>query len=219
MKKLSIVLLAGIFVLPGCWPKKRQKAKEPTVSDRVEKELVVAEAYEPLDETASFFDADVEEFVLEEESDANIFEQAPDDVETKVAQLEEDAVEFDWQEHREEEEADNIKPIFFGFDRHSIASDQKEALETDLKVAKKMTDDGRTVVVEGHACHSAGSKTYNYIKAENRAHAIAQCAEEYGIPKEQIKVVSRGDTMPIVHGGDCDEQAPNRRVEIFAPAA
>lgn len=109
-----------------------------------------------------------------------------------------------------------FKTIHFAFDKYDIAKDQEPLVEADAQEALKVArEDNKTVVVEGHADHAAGSKTYNLILSEHRAQEVARRLEDAGVPHEQIKSVGRGTEMPVVMGGSRDEQAPNRRVEIL----
>ena len=79
-----------------------------------------------------------------------------------------------------------------------------------------MIKHGKIIVIEGHACHSAGSRAYNMALSERRARFAASRFSEAGISSTDIKIAPRGQEMPIVKGGGRQEQAPNRRVEIFA---
>ena len=79
-----------------------------------------------------------------------------------------------------------------------------------------MIKQGKTIVIEGHACHSAGSAIYNLALSEKRARHVAQKFAEAGIDSCNIKIAPRGQEMPIVKEGNRKQQAPNRRVEIFA---
>lgn len=109
-----------------------------------------------------------------------------------------------------------FKTIHFAFDKYDISHDQESLVEADAQEALKVArEDQKTIVVEGHADHSAGSKTYNLILSEHRAQEVARRMEDAGVPHEQIKTVGRGTEMPVVMGGSRDEQAPNRRVEVF----
>lgn len=108
-----------------------------------------------------------------------------------------------------------LKPIYFDFNRDDIRGDQMAALSADLKVVQELTKKGQTVVVEGHACDSAGSAAYNMHLSHKRANKVANYLSKKGVKKKNLKVVGRGHEMPLVRGGDREAQAPNRRVEIY----
>ena len=74
-----------------------------------------------------------------------------------------------------------------------------------------MIDEGGepTIVIEGHSCHSAGSKTYNMVLSERRAKAVSDRLVAAGIPADKIKIVSRGQECPAKDkdGNDFDMSA------------
>ena len=83
-----------------------------------------------------------------------------------------------------------------------------EDIDNTLKTGKK-------VVVEGHACNSAGSAKYNMMLSEKRAKKVAAWLKENGFSIKRLHIVGRGCEMPIVSSGSREEQAPNRRVEMY----
>lgn len=130
--------------------------------------------------------------------------------------------DFSWVDAQEDE---SFKTIYFDFDRSSIRKDQKEVAVYDAKQVKQLLAQARTsgqeplIVIEGHACHSAGSEPYNLVKSQNRAEAVKEIFTAQGVPVENIKVVGRGQAVPaIVNGktveGDREQQWANRRVEV-----
>ena len=84
----------------------------------------------------------------------------------------------------------------------------------EIKLALKK-DKNTQFVVEGHACHSAGSKKYNLALSDRRAAEYGKQLVKVGVPKEALFLVGRGEEMPIVFVGNAQEQAPNRRVEVY----
>jgi outer membrane protein OmpA-like peptidoglycan-associated protein len=140
-----------------------------------------------------FFDEDINGFVMEEDTGAKKDESVLASADTK-----------------------QFKTVHFEFDKYDIGHDQEPVVEADAQEALKVArEDQKTIVIEGHACHSAGSKAYNLLLSEHRAQEVAKHLRDAGVPDEQIKAVGRGTEMPVVMGGSREEQAPNRRVEIF----
>ncbi len=185
---LAIVLL--IPFLPACW---RRKAAH------VHNEEVVsyqAEQKKPL------FVEDIEGFELTEDSDpfAGVDQNAGMSY-TDVSMTEQVRGDF--------------KTIYFDFDRSEIRPDQRAAVELNLARIKKATKQGQTVMIEGHACNSAGSTQYNLMLSEKRAQIVADYLIKHGVDSSMIQTVGRGDTMCIVKGGTQEQQAPNRRVELY----
>ncbi len=187
-KVLSLVLLTAAF-LPGC---KQKKESKKTKDDPKSVNIPMASN----GAKKGFFDEEVDGFVLEDDKVA----QNDKKDESLLAQT--DTKQF--------------QAIYFDFDKYSIRQDQQDPVDRDAKEALKLVqDEQKTVVVEGHADHAAGSKTYNLILSEHRAQEVAKQLEQAGVPAERVKVVGRGTEMPVVLGGNRQEQAPNRRVEMF----
>lgn len=199
MKKfLALSLLIPLMVI-GCGGKKKEKKATKEVKHGKSMNIPLAQAG---DAKSSFFDEEVDAFVLEDGKDA-VAVASNDQSVSWVA----------------ETDTKTFKPVYFDFDRYSVRPDQEVAMDVDIAEARKIAEKGEKLVVEGHACHSAGSKTYNLLISEHRAQAIAQRLEQAGVTQEQITVVGRGTEMPVVLGGNREEQAPNRRVELFPLAA
>jgi peptidoglycan-associated lipoprotein len=165
----------------------------------------------------SFFDNDLEEFVASVDYK---------DGGKQAARLAADAdnSEFAWVQGNDQA-AGAFKTVFFDFDRSSVRPDQKNIVETDIQAARKVLAEARkngaepTIVIEGHACHSAGSSAYNLAISERRAKAISDWFVSEGVARDNIKIVGRGKEVPaVVDGkpvtGGREEQWPNRRVEV-----
>ena len=200
-----LLSLATLLALSGCGPKR--------VCDECDE--VCQEVDIPLSDESfrSFFDDQTEEF------DA--------DTEVEWGQVREDAppagADFTWVQ--DIENADGFKTVYFDFDSSKVSSEQEAVVAYNIELAKaklaECPDYRPTIVVEGHACHSAGKPWYNLTKSEDRAKMLRDRFVEAGIPAECIKIVGRGDQMPaVVDGievnGDRVAQAPNRRDEIRA---
>jgi len=223
MKKSISLLVAVLILLPGCWGKKKPKAEK-----KVTKKVAFCPEVEiPLVENdiLSYFQEDVDEFVLAEDDiladnelgsvkDATIGE-----IEEVVADSLDD--DFFWVSDIDEE-GRTFKTVYFNFDKYDIQEGQEEYVAKNIDLAKELIAEGETpiITVEGHACSSAGSRSYNYAISNNRADVVAQRFIAEGIPHENVKVVARGNDAPTLdeHGnpiaGNREEQWVNRRVEI-----
>lgn len=157
----------------------------------------------------SLFDGDLDEFTTEL------------DVSDVASRQDGGIYDFTWVE--DAENADGFKTVCFGFDRHGMADDQRAALEHNVELVKaRLAEDSDykpTIVVEGHACHSAGQQWYNMLISERRAKLVCDELVRAGIPANCIKVVGRGAEVPaMMEGemvtGDRMAQAPNRRCEM-----
>ncbi len=111
-----------------------------------------------------------------------------------------------------------LKPIYFEFNKYQVTDlrpDQKPVLKHNAQVLKSLTEKGYRISVEGHACDSAGSTEYNMMLSEDRARAVKEALEKQGI-RGEILYVGYGCEHLIVPTGDRNQQAPNRRIEIYA---
>lgn len=129
--------------------------------------------------------------------------------------------DYTWVQDTQNE--DGFMNIQFGYDSHALNSDQAKALKHNIELAKaRLAEDSDykpTLVIEGHACHAAGQPYYNMFISERRAERMCQALVQAGVPADAIRVVGRGDQMPmIIDGemvtGDKVAQAPNRRCEM-----
>lgn len=119
-------------------------------------------------------------------------------------------------------EDNGLQTIYFGFNKCGVTKDQRAIVEADAQAVKeilKNLDGESLIVIEGHACSSAGTPSYNVLLSEKRADYVANLLKMHGVDAGRIQIVGRGQEMPaIVDGhpvtGSREEQWPNRRVEI-----
>ena len=233
-KNIAIMLTLCLVFLGGC-----RKDDKKVAKDSKKRNVEVMEQVNiPIagDEIKSYFDdSDVNlgEFVLldDAESDkesenkevANSADVIAKAVEEKGIDLSDDLDDddFSWVQEIEEDDRD-FEIVYFDFNKHEVREDQQEKVENNSEVAKNLVEEGSDpkIIVEGHSCHSAGSRTYNLALSERRAKAVADRLVANGIPKENIKVVPRGQECPALDevgnpvSGDKDEQALNRRAAV-----
>ncbi len=198
MKTNSLKLLAVCLVLSGC-------GKKQTKSTDIEKSKSGYAQGEK-----KIYDEDLEAFVLEEDVNA----LNPESGQENLMLDESESTSLMVDDHKDSAKY-GLKTIYFDFDKHNIRDDQKAQLDADTKIIKDLTSKGKTVVIEGHACNSAGSAVYNMMLSEKRAKTVARHLIRNGVKKSMIKTVGRGCEMPIVAGGKREQQAPNRRVESY----
>lgn len=221
MKNWSALVLALALGLglSGC---KKKKCMDSCSSKKIETR---ADIYTSADVTT-------QEDSSDESEDEDIFDDSDeenDEVESGAPEkpstvaFAESMEEFDWV--NEDNEDGSLKTVYFEFDKSGIESNQKDALKKDAEFVKNALKEAKnsnlkaTVVVEGHACSSAGSPAYNLILSETRARHVADELIDMGVSADAVKVVGRGQEAPaIVDGkpvvGGRSEQAPNRRAEI-----
>lgn len=101
--------------------------------------------------------------------------------------------------------------VFFDFNSNFISEESKFILE---KVIDQFDSSQNSLLIVGHTDLS-GNETYNFQLAMKRAEVICAFFVSRGIPNDQITVISKGKTEPIVISKDEILQSLNRRVEIF----
>jgi len=202
MKKYGYLLLVLLAAVPGCCGKKKGKGKKHGKEVAQEINIPTAE-----DGVKSVFSDELGEFTLAEDGS----------VVRKTALSQDD---FTWLDDKK----DGFKRVFFEFDKFNIKADQESTLAANIEraktVLKENPDKNITLVVNGHACTSAGSAVYNLALSEKRAKVLADKLKLAGISKDKIKIVGRGFEVPVLGkdgqpvAGDRDTQWPNRRDEI-----
>lgn len=219
MKKGCVLLLVMLLSVAGCGKKK--KATDKTISSNKGAAVSMPAGQ---DSKELVFDNDIAEFALVDDT-IQTEKPAVSTVAKADAKLTEEDVtdEFSW---IDDEERQGIKTVYFEFDQYAIKQDQEVAVEQDAKAIKsalaKAEKEGKkaTAVVEGHACHSAGSASYNLALSEKRAKVLKDRLVQSGVSSENIKVVGRGQECPAIGKdgkpvtGTREQQWPNRRDEI-----
>ena len=192
-----LLVLALLIGVAGCGKKK--KVTQKSVSSNID----IPTADEGI---RTFFDDELGEFALADEKNS--------------ADMVKDG-EFTF----EDTDQKQFKTVYFSFDKYSIRKDQEQAVAYDIQKIKESLKEAESrgeepvVVIEGHACHSAGSKIYNLALSEKRAKVLADELITRGIDKNHIKIVGRGQEIPaVINGkvvtGDKETQWPNRRDEV-----
>ncbi len=202
---LSVVLLT---VFGGC-----KKNKKSNISDKshFSKSSKANRNKKSIDQSADAFDLDADSmksFALDDQLSKHSHERSAVNSSNNTL--------FSWENLNAEESKHQFKTIYFEFDKDVITPNQHASLQYDIAEAKKMIKDGKIIVIEGHACHSAGSAIYNLALSERRARYVAQKFAEEGIDASNIKIAPRGQEMPVKKGGSKADQWVNRRVEIYA---
>lgn len=216
MKKVFLFFVVILlFIVPGCRDKLNKTGKKSS-----RKVLIPREKKKAKNKTGrSLFleGEDIKEFVFEEENEGNMLSHDLTHQKATVKLVESDSEDTDFASRQIEQLKYGFKRVYFDFDRYAIRKDQKDALSINLKAVKRALTEGKdiAIVVEGHACRFAGSDVYNIVLSEERAQSVAKWLVGQGVPVERLKIVGRGNEMPLVPHGDKIAQAPNRRVELY----
>jgi outer membrane protein OmpA-like peptidoglycan-associated protein len=206
MKKYIHIFLCLMILVSGCAKKKNDSS--------VKKQRTPKKSYSK----KSSFDENLEAFALDDDSLHNFAHDknssSQDDMQSKSGRKSNSI--FQWEDVTADQSKEEFKTIYFEFDKYHIKKEQEASLQADIAHAKKMIATGKVIVIEGHACDSAGSAVYNMALSEKRAKFIASKFTDASVDKANIKIAARGQEMPIHKGGNKHEQAVNRRVEIYA---
>ena len=197
--KSAVFLLSLLVVVAGCG--KKNKKAEHKANNEISKNVDIPVA----GDATSFFDADLGEYTLAEDKGT--------------------ANKVDSDFTFEDADKQGYKTVYFDFNNYSLRQDQEENVAFDMARIKQSLADATAkgvnpvVIIEGHACHSAGSATYNLALSEKRAKVLSDRLVAEGIAAESIKIVGRGKELPaMVDGtpctGDREQQWPNRRDEV-----
>jgi len=102
----------------------------------------------------------------------------------------------------------NMKDIFFEYDKYDVRADQQSTLQADAAFLKEHPN--VKVTVEGH-CDERGSTEYNLALGDNRANAVKQALVQSGVTADRIRTISYGKEKPTCtdHTEQCWQQ--NRR--------
>lgn len=104
--------------------------------------------------------------------------------------------------------------VFFDFNKADITPEASSIINQAVTTAKA---GGKSRVdLTGHADRS-GSDKYNMALSLKRANAVKASMVKQGIPAEQISVVAKGESGPLVSTADGVREPQNRRVEIVLP--
>lgn len=118
------------------------------------------------------------------------------------------------------EALDDVKSLQFELNKDFRFAFGKAELEEstasflDELVVLLQDNPGFDLRIVGHT-DNVGTKNANYDLSVQRAQAVADYLLERGVPEEQIEVIGRGDTEPIVANTTEEEKAKNRRVQFI----
>lgn len=102
--------------------------------------------------------------------------------------------------------------VFFDFDRANITADARAIIESAVRAVKEVSP--VKLRATGHA-DRAGSRPYNQRLSLSRALAVKGTLIRLGIPADDIAVMAKGETDPLVATADGVREPANRRVQII----
>jgi peptidoglycan-associated lipoprotein len=135
---------------------------------------------------------------------------APDAEQRSVVQRQEEITIAQRPEPSTFAENDNVKTIYFDFDRYDIRPGDAKTLEADAAWLK--TNDV-LILIEGQ-CDERGTVEYNLALGDRRARAAMNGLVALGIAADRISTVSYGKERPVCDAHDESCWALNRRAHI-----
>jgi peptidoglycan-associated lipoprotein len=109
----------------------------------------------------------------------------------------------------------NIKLIYFDYDKAEIRPDQVGTLQADAAWLKQHP--GVKFTVEGH-CDDRGSEEYNLSLGDRRANAVKDFLLKQGVPQTTITTISYGEERPVCRDDNETCYSKNRRA-AFTPGS
>jgi len=88
----------------------------------------------------------------------------------------------------------NIKDVYFDYDKSDIRADQQSSLQADAQFLGQHTSINFTI--EGH-CDERGSTDYNLALGDKRANAVKDALTAAGVSAGRIKTISYGKEKPF----------------------
>jgi peptidoglycan-associated lipoprotein len=109
---------------------------------------------------------------------------------------------------------DNLKDVFFDFDKYDIRPTDAKMLDTN---AAWLKSNDNLVLIEGH-CDERGTNEYNLALGERRAKAAMNYLVGQGVQASRITIISYGKERPTCteHTESC--WAQNRRAHFLVKA-
>jgi peptidoglycan-associated lipoprotein len=101
--------------------------------------------------------------------------------------------------------AQNVKDVFFDYDKYDIRPDQQGSVQSDAHFLGQHPT--ITFIIEGH-CDERGSTEYNLALGTNRAETVKSALVQAGVAANRIKTISYGKEKPFCteHNEQCWQQ-------------
>ena len=88
----------------------------------------------------------------------------------------------------------NIKDIYFDYDKADIRADQRASIQADMTFLTQHAN--INITIEGH-CDERGSTDYNLALGDQRASAVKNALTAAGVSASRIKTISYGKEKPF----------------------
>jgi peptidoglycan-associated lipoprotein len=110
---------------------------------------------------------------------------------------------------------DNLKDVFFDFDKYDIRPGDAKALDGNAGWLK--SNPNHLVLIEGH-CDERGTNEYNLALGERRAKSTMNYLVSQGVQASRITIISYGEERPVCTQKNEECWAKNRRAHFLVKA-
>jgi peptidoglycan-associated lipoprotein len=110
---------------------------------------------------------------------------------------------------------DNLKDVFFDFDKYDIRPGDAKALDGNASWLK--SNPNHLVLIEGH-CDERGTNEYNLALGERRAKSTMNYLVSQGVQASRITIISYGEERPVCTQKSEECWAKNRRAHFLVKA-
>jgi peptidoglycan-associated lipoprotein len=107
---------------------------------------------------------------------------------------------------------DDLKDVFFDFDKYDIRPPDAKVLDTNATWLK--SNPNHLVLIEGH-CDERGTNEYNLALGERRAKSTMNYLVSQGVQASRITIISYGEERPSCTQKTEDCWAKNRRAHFL----
>jgi peptidoglycan-associated lipoprotein len=107
---------------------------------------------------------------------------------------------------------DNVKPIYFDFDKAQVRPGDAKILEANAAWLK--ANPGYLLLIEGH-CDERGTNEYNLALGDRRAKATMEFLATQGVTMDRMSTISYGEERPTCTSHDEACWAKNRRGQFL----
>ena len=90
--------------------------------------------------------------------------------------------------------AQNVKDVYFDYDKSDIRADQQSSIQADVAFLNQHGN--ISILIEGH-CDERGSTEYNLALGDQRANAVKNALTASGMNASRIKTISYGKEKPF----------------------
>ncbi len=105
----------------------------------------------------------------------------------------------------------NVRPIYFDYDKSDIRDDQRPTLQANGEFLRAHPN--INIIIEGH-CDERGSAEYNIGLGDRRANSAKEFLVSMGISTDRIRTISYGKERPVCTESNEDCWQKNRRAQF-----